>query len=67
MLEKFTAFTNCPLETAIRMATQNPARLLGLESKKGSITVGKDADLILVDENLSVYTPIVAGNIVFRK
>jgi len=67
MLEKFIAFTNCPLKTAIRMATQNPARLLGLENKKGSIAVGKDADLILLDDNLSVHTTIVAGKIVFRK
>jgi N-acetylglucosamine-6-phosphate deacetylase len=67
MLEKFISFTNCPLETSIRMATQNPAKLLGLENKKGSIAVGKDADLILLDDNLSVHTTIVAGKIVFRK
>ena len=67
MLEKFIAFTNCPLETAIRMVTHNTARLLGLENKKGSISVGKDADLILLDDNLSVHMTIVAGKIVFRK
>jgi len=67
MLEKFIAFTNCPLETAIRMATQNTAKLLGLENKKGSIALGKDADLILLDDNLSVHTTIVGGKIVFRK
>jgi N-acetylglucosamine-6-phosphate deacetylase len=67
MLEKFIFFTNCPLEIAIRMATQNPARLLRLENKKGSIAVGKDADLILLDDNLSVHRTIVAGKIVFRK
>jgi len=67
MLEKFTAFTNCPLETTIRMATQNPARLLSLDNNKGSITVGKDADLVLLDDNLSVQATIVAGKIVFRK
>ena len=67
MLEKFIAFTNCSFETAIRMTTQNPARILGLEKKKGSITVGKDADLVLLDDNLAVNTTIVAGKIVFRK
>jgi N-acetylglucosamine-6-phosphate deacetylase len=67
MLERFIAFTNCPRKNAIRMATQNPARLLGLENKKGSITVGKDADLVLLDDNLSIYNTIVAGKIVFRK
>ncbi len=67
MLERFMAYTNCSLETAIRMATQNPARLLGLENKKGSIAVGKDADLVLLDSNLSVHTTIVTGKIVFQK
>jgi N-acetylglucosamine-6-phosphate deacetylase len=67
MLERFIKFTGCPLNTAIRMVTQNPARLLGIEDKKGSIKVGKDADLILLDDNLSVHTTIIAGKIVFQK
>ena len=66
MLKKFIEFTDCPLETAIRMVTRNPAVLLGLENTKGSITVGKDADLILLEDDLSVHTTIVAGKIVFR-
>lgn len=43
---------------AIRMATINGAKLLGLDDKIGSIEVGKDADLILVniEENLDNIT-----------
>jgi len=67
MLQRFIEFTDCPLDVAIRMFTQNPARLLGLENRKGSIKVGKDADLILLDHDLSVYATIVAGKIVFHK
>jgi len=67
MIERFIAFTDCPLDVAIRMVTQNPAGLLGLQDKKGTIAVGKDADLILFDDNLSVHTTIVGGKIVFRK
>lgn len=67
MLERFIKFTDCPLDAAIRMVTKNPAGLLGLEDKKGTITVGKDADLILLDNKLSVHTTIVAGKIVFQK
>jgi N-acetylglucosamine-6-phosphate deacetylase len=67
MLERFIAFTDCPLDIAIRMVTQNPAGLLGLDDKKGTIAVGKDADLILLENDLSVHTTIVAGKIIFRK
>jgi len=67
MLERFIAFTDCPLDVAIRMVTIIPAGLLGLDDKKGTITVGKDADLVLLDDNLSVHTTIVAGKIVFQK
>ncbi|MFC1795151.1 amidohydrolase family protein, partial [Planctomycetota bacterium] len=67
MLERLIAFTDCPLDAAIRMVTQIPAGLLGLEEKKGTITVGKDADLVLLDNDISVHTTIVAGKIVFQK
>jgi len=67
MLERFIAFTDCPLDVAIRMVTIIPADLLGLQDKKGTITVGKDADLILLNNDLSVYTTIVAGKIVFQE
>jgi N-acetylglucosamine-6-phosphate deacetylase len=67
LLDRLVTFTGCPFETAIRMAAENPARLLGLEDKKGAIAVGKDADLILLDRDRSVYATIVAGNIVFKK
>ncbi|MGD2095753.1 MAG: N-acetylglucosamine-6-phosphate deacetylase [Phycisphaerales bacterium] len=67
LLKKFVAFTGCPFDIAIKTVTQNPAKLLGLEDKKGSIAPGKDADLVLLDNDHSVHTTIVAGKIVFQK
>jgi len=43
-----------------------PEALLGLE-KKGAIAPGKDADLVLLDNDRSVHTTFVAGKIVFQK
>ena len=65
LLRRFITFTDCPFDVAIRTVTQNPAELLGLEDKKGSIAPGKDADLVLLDHDCSVHTTIVAGKIVF--
>jgi N-acetylglucosamine-6-phosphate deacetylase len=43
-----------PLPDAVRMLTLNPASLLGIEFKKGSLRVGADADVLLLDEGLHV-------------
>ena len=67
LLDKFITFTNCPLDVAIKTVTENPAKVLGLEDKKGTIASGKDADLVLLDHDRSVYTTIAAGKIVFQK
>jgi N-acetylglucosamine-6-phosphate deacetylase len=42
------------LPDAVRMLTLNPASLLGIEFKKGSLRVGADADVVLLDEGLRV-------------
>ncbi len=41
-------------ENAVRMLTLNPATLLGIEFKKGSLRVGADADILLFDEALQL-------------
>ena len=67
MVKRLMDFTGCPLGAAIRTAAENPARLLGLLNTKGAIEIGRDADLILLDEDLSIHTTIVAGKIIFSK
>jgi N-acetylglucosamine-6-phosphate deacetylase len=42
------------LPDAVRMLTLNPASMLGIEFKKGSLRVGADADILLLDEGLQV-------------
>ena len=43
-----------PLEQAIMAATANPARSIGIFDRVGSIRIGKQADLLLVSENLKL-------------
>ena len=42
------------LPEAVRMLTQNPALLLGLEFKKGTLRPGADADIVLLDSSLQI-------------
>ena len=43
-----------PLQDAVRMLTTNPAKLQGIEFKKGALRTGADADIVLLDENLQI-------------
>jgi N-acetylglucosamine-6-phosphate deacetylase len=67
LVKRFISFTGCGLDVAVKMVTENPAKVLGLADRKGSIAVGKDADLVLLNDDLSVWTTIVGGKIVFGK
>jgi len=50
-----------PLETAIACATVNPAKCLGLYEERGSINIGKKADMVLLDQDLKVRAVIKDG------
>jgi len=55
-----------PVESALRAATANPARVLGMEDQIGSIGVGKRADLTLLDaETLEVRHCVLGGKLLF--
>jgi N-acetylglucosamine-6-phosphate deacetylase len=50
-----------PLEEAVRMLTLYPARVLGIESRKGVLAPGADADLVLLDASLQIVRVITRG------
>ena len=50
-----------PVVDCVRMAATNPARLMGIDDRKGSIERGKDADLILFDENFHLQSVWIGG------
>ena len=52
---------------AIRMASANPAQVLGLENIKGKIQENFDADFVLLDKNLNVEQTWINGKCVFNK
>ncbi len=54
-----------PVVEAVRMITETPARILGVLGRKGSLAVGKDADIVLFDDNIFVSATIVGGRIVY--
>jgi N-acetylglucosamine-6-phosphate deacetylase len=53
------------LAQAVRMVSLTPARLMGVEARKGSLQAGKDADLVLFDDQVRVRLVMARGDIVF--
>ena len=55
---------NVPLADAVRMASETPARLMGVSDRTGTLQRGKDADIIILDRNLTVRAVWSMGNLV---
>lgn len=56
-----------PLQEAVNCASLNPARVLGLQSRKGSLSPGNDADLAIYDENFTAWRTMIAGQWVYSR
>ena len=55
-----------PLVDAIKMMTETPAKIIGIDRDKGKISIGMDADLVLFDENINIKMTVVNGSVVYN-
>ncbi|WP_243385571.1 N-acetylglucosamine-6-phosphate deacetylase [Bacillus kexueae] len=60
-------YTECTLEESIVMSSVNPAKQLGLFHQIGSLKEGKDADIVILDEQNDVFMTICKGKIAYQK
>lgn len=63
-VKNMVEFTGVSFAEAVEMASKNPARSVGAFDRKGSVSVGKDADFAIFDENMDLFMTIVRGKIV---
>lgn len=56
-----------PLLDAVRMMTNTPASILGISDRKGSLIPGKDADIVIFDDNINIQKTIVNGRVIYDK
>lgn len=64
-LKNVISFTGYSLDEVLPSFTLVPARQTGIDDVKGSIEIGKDADFLIVDENLSILSTYVSGEAVY--
>jgi N-acetylglucosamine-6-phosphate deacetylase len=58
------AATHCRPHSALMMASATPAHAIGMADRKGKISLGYDADLVILGEDLRVIQTIVGGRLV---
>lgn len=67
MVYNFMNNTNLDINKVIKFASINPAKSIKIDDKKGSLEIGKDADIAIFDEKLNCYMSINNGEIIYKK
>jgi N-acetylglucosamine-6-phosphate deacetylase len=65
LVRTMTQIAGCSMPDAVRMITENPARIMGISDRKGSLKAGMDADVVIFDENVNIKNTIIEGKIVY--
>lgn len=64
-VRNFRKHTGLPLHEVVNMASLYPARSVGIDDRKGSLEPGRDADILITDEDFNVRQTFVRGERVF--
>jgi len=67
LIRTMIAMSEVSLTDAVKMITATPARILGVADRKGELAVGKDADIILFDDDINIAMTIIKGKIVYQR
>ncbi len=65
LVRNMIRLADVPFLDAVKMMTGSPARIMKVEDRKGSLAQGKDADIIIFDENINIDTTIVNGKLIY--
>ena len=56
-----------PLIDAVHMMSLTPARILHIDKEKGSLEIGKDADIVIFDNQININNTILKGHVIYTK
>ena len=66
LVRTMVKMADIPLIEAIRMISKTPATIMGVANRKGSLVAGKDADIVIFDDNIRIQTTIINGKVVYQ-
>jgi N-acetylglucosamine-6-phosphate deacetylase len=67
LVRNMVSMAGVSLEEAIRMITHTPARIMSVDDRKGSLSVGKDADVVIFDPQINIKHTIVSGRLIYSR
>lgn len=66
-VKNMLSFTDLNLHDVIKLASVNPAKQARVFNRKGSITVGKDADVVILNNDINIEMTICRGIIAYKR
>jgi N-acetylglucosamine-6-phosphate deacetylase len=67
LVRTMVKMADVPLIEAIRMISMTPAKIIGVADKKGSLVAGKDADVVIFNDDIEIDTTVIKGKVVYQK
>ena len=65
LIRTMVQIAGCSVADAVRMLTENPAKVMGIEEHKGALKQGMDADVVIFDDNINIKNTIIKGKIIY--
>ena len=65
-VRNFMRHTDLPVWKIVRMASLTPAERIGAADRKGSLLAGRDADIILADDDFNIVRTVIGGRTVYE-
>jgi N-acetylglucosamine-6-phosphate deacetylase len=65
LVQNMVKLADVPLIKVVQMAAATPAKIMKIDDLKGALEVGKDADIVIFDQDIQIDTTIVSGKIVY--
>lgn len=67
LVRTMNKIADVPIIDSVRMMTSTPAKIMGVDNAKGSLAAGKDADIVIFDEDIDIKMTIIKGEAVYKK
>jgi N-acetylglucosamine-6-phosphate deacetylase len=66
LVKNMVEMAEVPVPEAVRMITSTPARIIGVEGRKGMVAAGMDADITICDASFDVKAVMVMGEVLYN-